>query len=45
MIQTNVHIAQGKVISNCFLAVRKHALAAVAQENQKNKRLSFGAFA
>jgi len=42
MTQKNVHIAQVKDISNYYLAVLKHVLAAVDQVNQKNKALQLG---
>jgi hypothetical protein len=37
MILKNVHIAQGRDISNYYLAGLKHVLAAAVQVNQKNK--------
>jgi hypothetical protein len=42
MIQRNVHIALVKAISNCCLAVQKHAPAAADPANQKNKAMHLG---
>jgi hypothetical protein len=37
----NVHIVREKVISNCFLAVQKRAIAATEQERSLHKTFNF----